>query len=567
MSRGRSSTDETVLRTTRRGALAGLGTLGFGAVATTSGRAQSSIDPDHGRTGPADGSFAEPDELEAFVDDLMAERIGDVTPGATVAVVEGDTPVLAKGYGIADVDARTPVRADQTAFRVGSVGKLVTWTAVMQGAQRGRLDLDADVDTYLGDSDVEVPDAYGDPVTLRHLGTHTAGFESALDPGLVASPDALDPLETVLVDHRPDRIRPPGAAVGYSNYGAALAGHVVAEAHDTTFEEYVRSEILEPLGMTHGTFAQPVPEERPGDLAVGHTRDGSTFVPGGEFYIGMRPAGSLSATATDMARFASAHLGDGALGGTRILDAETARRMHDVHHVRHPAVNNWRYGFYEYGPPDADLLAHSGATVHFGSLLVLAPEHDVGVFLNYNSDADEGDLEAVVDEILDEYGVQPDVSSPSPTADPNRRERLETVTGEYSSTLLPKSGPMHVADVLARVSVRATDDGRLATETPGGDTREWIETGPYVFHEVDGEDVLAFETTNGNVEVMNASNTQQGVYEPVPAPERRVVTGGAVGGSLSGFALSLLGWGAAVAWRRRNRSHGSDDGSEGGPDE
>lgn len=544
---------------TRRGVLAGLAALGLGVVGSTPGRARTPTGRASEPAGPVDEPFARPGELEAFVDDVMADRVGDVTPGATVAIVEGDTPLLTKGYGVADIDTGVPVRADETAFRVGSVGKLVTWTAVMQGVQRGTLDLDADVDTYLDDSAVGIPDTYDEPVTLRHLGTHTAGFGSGLDPDVVASPEELRPLETVLADHRPDRIRPPGAAVGYSNYGAALAGHVVAEAHDTTFEEYVRSEIFEPLGMTHSTFAQPVPEDHPGVSATGHSRDGTTLTAGDEVYINMRPAGSLGATAADMARFMSAHLGDGASGGTRILAPATARTMHGVHHVRHPAVNNWRYGFYEYGAPDANLLAHSGATVYFGSLLVLAPEHDVGIFLNYNSDADERHLTGAVEEIMDEYGLHPEPTPPTSTTDPGRADRIEAVTGEYSSTLLPESGPMQLVDVLARVSVRATEDGRLRTETLDGDTREWIETDPYVFREREGHDVLAFETADGTAERMYVSSAQQGVYEPVPAHERRLVTGGVVGGSLSGFALSVLGWGVAGAWRRWSRSRDGEE--------
>jgi hypothetical protein len=247
-----------------------------------------------------------------------------------------------------------------------------------------------------------------------------------------------------------------------------------------------------------------------------------------------------------MAAFMSAHLGQGSVGDARILDAETARRMHSVHHVRHPAVNNWRYGFYEYGPPGVNLIAHSGATIYFESLLVLAPEHDLGVFLNYNSDAaTTARLERVVNRILDHYGVFPDSTRPEQTAEPGTRERVDAVTGEYSTTRLPESGPLQLADVLARVSVEASTDERLAAGSS-----EWIETEPYVFHEVGGRDVLAFEMENGEVDAMHRSSAPEGIYEPVPERERQLVTGGVIGGSLAGFALSLLGWGGRSAARR-----------------
>jgi CubicO group peptidase (beta-lactamase class C family) len=544
-----STTDDSTDRATRRSFLAGLGSLGFVAVGTATGRTSAATASQSTDSQPGEGPFTNSDELEGFVDDVMAERIGTTTPGATVAIVSEDAPILTKGYGAADVDADVPVRADETVFRVGSVGKLVTYTAVMQGVENGVLDLDTDVNSYLGDSAVTVPATYDDPVTLRHLGTHTAGFESALDPDIVADPTALDPLEVVLTNHQPSRIRPPGDLVGYSNYGAALAGHVVAKAHETTFEEYVQSKLFEPLGMTHSTFSQPVPDDQPGDLAAPHVRDGDSFLAADDVYINMRPAGSLSATATDMAAFMRAHLGDGAVGNTRILDADTAEAMHSRHHVRHPAVTNWRYGFHEYGNPEVNLIGHSGATVNFTSYLLLAPDDDVGIFVGFNSNPSEGP-KAVVDEIVAEYELQQAATTPTPTSRPGGQERAETVAGEYSLTYLPQSGPLQVVDLLEHLTVEPAANGRLRTTTLEGDARQWVETEPYVYDEVGGHDVLAFEVTDGEVDVLNINSEPTGVYQPVPFHERQLVTGGVLGTALSGFGLSLVGWGGHSAWRQ-----------------
>jgi len=554
-----STTDKSTGRATRRSFLAGLGSLGLAAIGTTAGRTSAATGSQNPGSRPDKGPFTDSDELEAFVDDVMAERIGTTTPGATVAIVSGDAPLLTKGYGAADVDTDVPVRADETVFRVGSVGKLVTYTAVMQGVEQGVLDLDTDINSYLGDSRVTVPDTYDDPVMLRHLGTHTAGFESTLDPGIVADPAALDSLEALLTDQQPPRIRPPDELVGYSNYGAALAGHVVAEAHDTTFEEYVQSEIFEPLGMTHSTFAQPVPDDQPGDLAAPHVRDGESFLVADEVYINMRPAGSLSATSTDMATFMRVHLDDGAVGDRPILDADTAKAMHSRHHVRHPAVTNWRYGFHEYGDPDANLIGHSGATVNFTSYLLLAPNHDVGIFVAFNSNPSEGP-KAVVDEIVGEYELQQAPTTPTPTSRPGGQERAEIVAGEYSLTYLPQSGPLQVVDLLEHLTVEPAANSRLRTTTLEGDARQWVETEPYVYEEIGGHDVLAFEVTDGKVDVLNMSSEPTGVYQPVPFHERQLLTGGVLGTALSGFGLSLVGWGGHSAWRQWEQ-YRTDEGS------
>ncbi|MFC6862739.1 serine hydrolase domain-containing protein [Halomicroarcula sp. GCM10025817] len=552
-----STADSSTDRSTRRSFLAGLGSLALVVVGTATGRTTAATGAPSPGSRPGEGPFAAADELEAFIDDVMAERIGTATPGATVAIVSGDAPILTKGYGAADVDADRPVRADETVFRVGSVGKLVTYTAVMKGVEQGILDLDTDVNSYLDDSRVTVPDTYDDPVTLRHLGTHTAGFESTLDPDIVADPDSLDTLEALLTDQQPSRIRPPGELVGYSNYGAALAGHVVAEAHGTTFEELVQAAIFDPLGMTHSTFAQPVPADQPGDLAAPHIRDGESFLTTDDVYINMRPAGSLSATATDMATFMRAHLGDGAVDATRILDAETAEAMHNRHHVRHPAVTNWRYGFHEYGNPDANLIGHSGATVNFTSSLLLAPDYDVGIFVASNSNPSELPT-TVVDEIVAEFDLQRAPTTPTPTSRPGGQERAETVAGEYSLTYLPQSGPLQAVDLLEHLTVEPAGNGRVRTTTLEGDARQWVESEPYVYDEVGGHDVLAFEVTDGEVDVLSMSSEPTGVYQPVPFQERQFVTGAVLGTAVSGFGLSLAGWGGHSI-RRTWKQQSTDD--------
>ncbi|MFC6976572.1 serine hydrolase domain-containing protein [Halomicroarcula sp. GCM10025709] len=557
-----STADESRDKSTRRSFLAGVGGLGLVVTGTTTSRTSATTASKSADAQPGEAPFTNSEELEAFVDDVMADRIGTTTPGATVAIVSGDAPVLTKGYGAADVETAVPVRAAETVFRVGSVGKLLTYTAVMKGVEDGVLDLDTDVNTYLSDSRVTIPDTYDDSVTLRHLGTHTAGFESTLDPDIVADPDTLDSLETLLTNQQPSRIRPPGELVGYSNYGAALAGHVVAEAYDTTFEEYVQSRIFDPLGMTHSTFLQPVPSDQPGDLAAPHIRDTDSFLAADDVYINMRPAGSLSATATDMAAFMQAHLGDGAVDDARILDAETAETMHSRHHVRHPAVTNWRYGFHEYGTPDANLIGHSGATINYTSYLLLAPDHDVGIFVAYNSNPDELP-KAVVDEIVAEYELQQAPTTPTPTSRPGGQERAETVAGEYSLTSLPQRGPLQVVDFLEQLTVEPAANGRLRTTTLEGDGREWVETDPYVYEEVGGHDVLAFEVTDHEVDVLNMNREPTGVYQPVPFHGRQLVTGGVLGTAVSGFGLSLAGWGGHTAWKQWTQQRSDDETDKG----
>jgi CubicO group peptidase (beta-lactamase class C family) len=135
-----------------------------------------SVPESTGASGPSS-----PEEMEAFLDVFFEAKLAELhIPGAAIVVVQDGKVFLAKGYGFADLAHQTPVDPTKTAFRAGSVSKLFTWTAVMQVAERGLLDLDTDVNRYL--TDFQVPDTYPQPVTLAHLLTHTGGFEDRWGP-------------------------------------------------------------------------------------------------------------------------------------------------------------------------------------------------------------------------------------------------------------------------------------------------------------------------------------------------------------------------------------------------
>ena len=216
-----------------------------------------------GRNGPAAPSQpkgpTDPAELEAFLDELFAKQMEEYhIAGAAVSVVKDGKLFFAKGYGYADLEKRIPVDPEQTIFRIGSVTKLFTWTAVMQLVEQGKLDLDADINTYL---DFRIPNTYPQPITLKHLMTHTAGFEDLHFETLALDANDLMPWREWMASHIPARVRPPGDRAAYSNYGAALAGYIVARVSGQPYDQYIQEHILDPLGMAHTTAHWPVPPE------------------------------------------------------------------------------------------------------------------------------------------------------------------------------------------------------------------------------------------------------------------------------------------------------------------
>ena len=443
---------------------------------------------------PQTRELDDPEELEDFVDGVMSASLEDHhVPGATVAVVEDGKLFFARGYGYADLENREPVVADETLFRVGSVGKSFTATAVMQLVEEGRLDLDADVNTYL--EDFKVPDTYPQPITLHHLLTHTAGFEDRYKGIKARAAGDLRPLDEFLAEDMPARVRPPGEFAAYSNYGLSLAGYIVEQVSGMPYDRYVEENILEPLDMRHSTTRQPPPPDLAGRTSVGYTyEDGGYEARGFEFY-NIAPAGSMSATATDMANFMIAHLQNGRFGDERILEEGTAKEMHRRHFSNDPRVNGIAYGFYELDRNGQKIIAHGGDTDLFHTALVLLPERDVGLFVSYNSAGGEEARDELFDAFLDRYYPAPS----SPTG--GFHERASRFTGSYGSTRAAQTTPEKLIALRGTLSVSAAEDGALLTRgTFGGDPQRWVETKPLVFRETYGHGNLVFrEDAQGRV--------------------------------------------------------------------
>jgi CubicO group peptidase (beta-lactamase class C family) len=453
-------------------------------------------------------------ELEAFLDGVIAAQLEAYhIPGATVAVVKDGELLFAKGYGYADLERQMPVVADRTLFRPGSISKLFTWTAVMQLVEQGKLDLNVDVNTYL--KDFQIPATYPQPITLEHLLTHTPGFEFQSLGGsiFVRSSAEITPLGEYLVGYMPARVRPPGELIAYTNYGAVLAGYIVEKVSGMPFEQYVEENIFEPLGMRHSTFRQPPPPDLAANVAVGYTYADGAYRAGEFEWLQTWPAGALSATATDMAKFMIAHLQNGRYGEARILQEATAQEMHRQHFTHDPRVSGCAYGFLEMHVNNQRIIGHGGATLLFHSILVLLPEQDVGLFASYNS---AGGAEARLDLLqafLDHYYPAPKSPAPQPPAD--FAQRAARFTGGYlyaqsNQTTLEKL--MRLFQPLTAM-VSATGDGTLRIEAAslGGPakTTQWVEVEPLVFRNLVSQELLVFrEGDQGHVTHMFRQNDQ-----------------------------------------------------------
>jgi CubicO group peptidase (beta-lactamase class C family) len=437
-------------------------------------------------------------ELEAFLDGIMAAHMqAQEIPAAVVSVVRDGKIFFTKGYGYADIEKRIPVDPERTLFRPGSVSKLFTWTAVMQLHERGLLDLDADVNTYL--KDFQIPATYPEPVTMKHLMTHTPGFEDgALGFLFVRDEKKIVPLSQSLAAHIPRRVRPPGTYSSYSNWGTALAGLIVANISGMSFEDYVEKNILMPLGMEHSTFREPLPPHLAPDMATGYKHEAGVYKKQGfEFIANFGPAGALSASGTDMARFMIAHLQNGQFADSRILQEATAQKMHAQIYTLDPRLPGMAYGFYETRMNGQRVIGHGGDTLWFHTNLALLPAHNVGIYVSYVTHGGRARLE-LLKAFLDRYFPAPDAPAPQPPAD--LKTRGKRFAGEYRFTRHNWSSIEKLGAAAATLSVALTKENTLLVSGLGEDPLQFVEVEPLLFQQVGGWHTLAFkENDRGQV--------------------------------------------------------------------
>lgn len=328
--------------------------------------------------------------LEQFVDGIVAAHMREHdAPGISVSVVRDGKILFSKGYGLANVEKRLPVSGPDTLFQIGSVSKTFVWTAVMILHERGLIDLDADVNRYL--KGVRIPEAFGAPVTMNDLMAHRAGFEDAIG-GLTRGGGKLRKATdrpVFLPPAIPARVYPPGTRTSYSNWGATLAAKIVEDVSGVPYQQFLEKEILKPLGMNDTTLLAPssMPPRIRDRLAIGYTVSGGresrvAYLQGG----GISPAGGMSSTASDMARWMLVHLGRGSLGGVAIMRPQTHDLMWRRAFGDRPTGADVAHGFYTSKVAGVEIFGHGGATSNFFTEVTMAPSlGGLGVYISQSS--------------------------------------------------------------------------------------------------------------------------------------------------------------------------------------
>jgi len=516
--------------------------------------AQKAVPPAKNLSTPAANSLPAtvPNELTAedvqvFLDGLLPMLLehNDVA-GAVVMIVKDGKVLYSHGYGYSDVKSKKPVSVDDTLFRPGSISKLFTCTAVMQLVEQGKLDLDRDVNDYL---DFKIPATYAQPITLRRIMTHTAGFEEWGKDLFVPNAADLEPIQEVLPNHLPARIFAPGEMPAYSNYAMTIAGYIVQRVSGEKFEDYIANHIYKPLGIVHSTFVQPLPADLKPLMSTGYT-----LASGGpkEFeFVNSAPAGSMATSAGDMAKFMIAHLQDGRYGDTQILKAETAKLMHSRAFGPVADLNGMALAFFQENQNGHTIIGHGGDTIYFHSHLHLILDANVGLFISLNSGG-RGDVDirgTVFKKFIDRY------FSPTPALPPaiaSASNDGHTVARNYMTSRRGETNFLKMSGILGEVQFAAQPDGIIVSSQirgPNGQPRRYREIGPLVYRAEDGESKLGFVKQSDGRYYIFTSGAASGFQQVSFTQSAAFVT------FLRNFALVILGltvvfWpiGALIRW-------------------
>lgn len=459
--------------------------------------------------------------LEPFVDGVVQTAMhSDRIAGVGVVVVRDGRVVLLKGYGVADENGRR-VDPERTLFRIASISKTFTWIAMMQLVEAGKLDLDKPANDYLPAA-LHIPDeGFAQPVLVRHLLTHSAGFEDLVAGHLfIADPARAAPLTDALVRYRPHRVRPPGAASVYSNYGTALAGAIVQHLSGKPFEDHVETSILTPLGLQSTTFREPYPmalvqgrglpspmaPTLAADVSEGFRWSDGAFVKQPfEHVVQFAPAGSASTTPADMGRYLTALMA----GGQGVLKPETvglfAREKPLLANA--PGLNGVAYGMLQsHSPGGWRAWGHGGDTLRFHSELAIYPDLKLGVFVTTNTTTGGKLRDFLPGAIADRLGG---VNAASRTASAKKTNvnALHRFAGSYFvDRRAYTSAERAFCLTNCTVAVSVADNGELVLRNGAGATRlsplDAVERNGAVVHRfrnTDTGETVAFVEQNGRV--------------------------------------------------------------------
>ncbi|GKV64495.1 FmtA-like protein [Sporosarcina sp. NCCP-2331] len=375
------------------------------------------------------------DQLEMYMKEHEAEIAG------LAAIVLDQDDVIYKMKGYSNREEQIPV-TENTVFEWGSVSKILIWISVLQLAESGKLDLDTAVDTYLP-NDFLPKAKLKEPVTMRHLMHHTAGFDDSFTDLMIHRPARKNSLREVLESADVRQVFSPGEVVAYSNYGSALAAYIVEEISGLDYRDYVRKNIFEPLHMTK-TAIDPeqddnkwVKEQR--GKVKGYSNELEVIEPN-LYAIPLYPAGSAIGTAGDLQKLLHALAAED--GASLFSDESTIDTLFEPT-LYYPATNIPRVanGLFYLPSKSGHVYGHGGNTKAFSSSFYVDRKERTGALVLTNSENESTFTAGIPELVFGNY---------THSENDSRLEDSSQWKGIYEPARVPRHGFSKVYGLLLR---------------------------------------------------------------------------------------------------------------------
>lgn len=459
-------------------------------------------------TSPFPATISHHDSLHREIETIFSEKN---IPGAVVIWIQQDSILYLETFGYANIEQERPIHPEKTLFRVGSISKPFTAIGVLNRVESGLLNLDSDINSCF--TEPIIRDKFGSAVTLRHLLTHTAGFDDKyIGKSARTREDAL-PLKEVAETMLPRRFIESGQIASYSNYGAALAGYLAEHTSGILFPELMDQIVFHPLGMPNSSFDPD--DETLQEFMTGYLRDHNTLIPLAYDFVLDTPAGMMVSTAEDMAVFMKTILRENGLEEAGVLSQSMTREMLSVRFTHHPALTG---GFgYLWNLTEYDghmIINHDGGYPGSAARLFLFPEHQAAMFLATNI-MEFSFLQQVTQLLVNTFLPAAESSGTSGAkrhyAEYRDNRPLSDFTGTWRNTRYTRYSFTKFAALLGilnpELTTHAIGDSLLTMPDHAGHPRRMIRVEPLLFQSLDDDYRIAFRENNGSITHLFTSGT------------------------------------------------------------
>jgi uncharacterized protein (TIGR02246 family) len=370
------------------------------------------------------GQAGEQGDLKSRLDDAVSRAMsaGQI-PSLTMTLVSGDAVIWRGAWGMSNLRAPTPARPD-TVYLIGSIFKTMQAVALLQLVEKGKLELDDPVSSYLDELEIRGEDPRN-PVTFRHLLTHSSGIPGQAEQG--AFPDAIGvDEETMRIIPHWDRpfqaypiwgyalpppikeylrkglqvTRPPLERIEYSPMAFTLVAYIIEKLSGTPFMQYMRENIFVPVGMTSTAFIPTADMDERFAIPYAFDEERGTHVPLSRVRVAIWATGQVYGTSGDLAKWLIANLNGGSYGAGRIVNPEALSKAHQIQFDSDDTTTGWGLGWRVTEREGETYISHSGSLPGETAFVLASVTRKVGVAIVSNGNRAHRHLEPLAYEAL-----------------------------------------------------------------------------------------------------------------------------------------------------------------------